>query len=77
MVEHPIDYPWSSYRVNAGKKPRRQLVMHDIYRRLDKDDSARYCAYRALFSVALSKDALHDIQGSITFSMPLGNEVFY
>jgi hypothetical protein len=30
MVEHPIDYPWSSYRVNAGKKPRRQLVMRVI-----------------------------------------------
>jgi hypothetical protein len=31
MVEHPIDYPWSSYRVNAGKITRHQLVMHDIY----------------------------------------------
>jgi putative transposase len=76
MVEHPIDYPWSSYRVNAGKKPRRQLVMHDIYRGLGNDDSARYYAYRELFSVDLSKDALHDIQRSITFSMPLGNEKF-
>ena len=48
--------------------------MHDIYRRLGNDDSAPYYAYRALFSVDLSKDALHDIQGSITFSMPWGNE---
>jgi hypothetical protein len=44
MVEHPIDYPWSSYRVNVGKKLQRQWVMHDIYRRLGNDDSARYYA---------------------------------
>ena len=29
MVEHPIDYPWSSYRVIAGEKPQRQLVMQN------------------------------------------------
>lgn len=76
MVERPIDYPWSSYRVNAGKITRRQLVMHDIYRRLGNDDSSRYYAYREFFSFDLSKDVLHDLQRSITFSMPLGNENF-
>jgi putative transposase len=76
MVEHPIDYPWSSYRVNAGKKLRRKLVMHDIYRRLGTDDSSRYYAYRELFSVDLHKNIIHDIQRSIGFSMPLGNAFF-
>jgi putative transposase len=76
MVEHPADYPWSSYQVNAGIKPRRQLVMHDIYQRLGIDEYSRQYAYRELFSVDLSKNLLHDIQRAIGFSMPLGNESF-
>jgi hypothetical protein len=40
---------------------------------MGNDDSSRYYAYRELFSVDLSKNVLHDIQRSITFSMTLGN----
>jgi hypothetical protein len=67
MVEPPYDYPWSSYRVNAGKNPRRQLAMLDVYRRLGTDDNARYYAYRELFRVDLTQNILHDIQRSISF----------
>ncbi len=76
MVEHPVDYPWSSYRVNAGKNERRQLIMHDIYRRLGTDDKSRFYAYRELFCVDLNQNIVHDIQRSISFSMPLGSERF-
>jgi putative transposase len=76
MVEHPADYPWSSYQVNAGMRPRRQLVIHDIYRRLGSNDKLRQYAYRELFSIELNERILHDIQRAISFSMPLGNENF-
>jgi hypothetical protein len=50
--------------------------MYDTYHRLGADDNSRHCAYRELFSVDLTQNILHDIQRSISFSMPLGNESF-
>ena len=76
MVEHPVAYPWSSYQVNAGMRPRRKLVIHDIYRCLGTDNKLRSYAYRELFSIELNERILHDIQRAVRFSMPLGNENF-
>lgn len=76
MVEHPVDYRWSSYGVNAGLRPRRQLVAHEVYQRLGLDDVARHHAYRELFSMSLDKTIVHDIERASTFSMPLGGSRF-
>lgn len=76
MVEHPADYRWSSYGINAGIRPRRRLVPHDIYLRLGLDEVSRCYAYRELFAADLSKTILHDIQRAATFSMPLGDNRF-
>jgi len=76
MVEHPADYRWSSYGVNAGLRPRRQLVAHEVYQRLGLDDVARHHAYCELFSIGLDKAIVHDIERASTFSMPLGDSRF-
>ncbi len=76
VVEHPLDYRWSSYGVNAGVKSRRRLVPHEVYLRLGMDQNARCNAYRELFSVDLEQSLIHDIQRASTFSMPLGNSRF-
>jgi len=49
MVQHPSEYPWSSYRGNALGKPIQLLTPHSIYRQLGKIDKQRQSAYRALF----------------------------
>ena len=76
IVAHPADYRWSSYGVNAGIKPRKQLVAHEVYQRLGSDEESRCHAYRELFSTELEKSVLHTIQKASTFSMPLGDSDF-
>tara|TARA_R110002167_G_scaffold366448_1_gene597393 strand:+ start:14986 stop:15486 length:501 start_codon:yes stop_codon:yes gene_type:complete len=76
MVEHPSEYLWSSYNVNAGIKPRRKLVMHDVYQRLGPDNNARSAAYRGLFSQHISQQLIREIQQASTFSLPLGDSAF-
>jgi putative transposase len=76
MVEHPIDYKWSSYAVNCGYRPRKKLVMHSIYERLGINDEKRFFAYRELFRVDLGESIIHDIQRASSFSMPLGSKRF-
>ena len=76
MVSHPIDYPWSSYAVNCGFRPRKSLVMHEVYQRLGKTEDVRFFAYRELFKVDLGQNLIHQIQRSALFSMPLGSDKF-
>ncbi len=76
MVEHPAEYPWSSYAVNSGMRARRQLTMHDVYKRLGADHNARCQAYKELFSTNLSSELIDKIRQASTFSMPLGNNKF-
>jgi len=76
MVKHPNEYLWSSYKVNAGIKPRRQLVMHHVYQRLGADHKSPSLAYKELFSQELSQDLIGEIQQASTFSLPLGSDSF-
>jgi hypothetical protein len=58
--------------VNASKKARRQLVMHDIYRRLGVDDSTRYYAYRELFVSIKVKISFMILNVQLVFQCPWG-----
>ncbi len=49
MVEHPVDYKWSSYRANGEGEPEPLLVLHPDYLRLGSTDELRRENYRALF----------------------------
>lgn len=76
MVEHPADYPWSSYRVNAGLVSRKALTDHPLYRSLGLDKKSRSENYRALFVSDLGKELVKDIRRASEFSMPLGDSRF-
>lgn len=77
MVDHPADYPWSSYHVNAGILPRnKRLALHECYQRLGADDAERCQIYRELLSRALDKELIDDIRRAVNFSMPLGSRQF-
>ena len=49
MVEHPADYPWSSYRANAQCEEDALVTPHEIYLGLGTTEASRRAAYRELF----------------------------
>jgi putative transposase len=49
MVNHPRDYPWSSYRCNAEGKASDLIVSHEQYLHLHREEGNRREAYRGLF----------------------------
>jgi len=49
MVDHPSEYPWSSYAYSAVGKANSMLSPHDLYLQLGDNDAARQNSYRALF----------------------------
>ncbi|WP_440874798.1 transposase [Thalassotalea sp. PLHSN55] len=61
MVATPGDYLWSSYGVNAGIKPRKNLSPHPLYQSLASDENQRHFAYQALFNRELTDDELNEI----------------
>ena len=48
VVGQPADFPWSSYRANAGIAPDRLLTPHPLYWALGNDPFAREQAYAGL-----------------------------
>jgi len=79
MVAHPRDYPWSSYGFNAlGEAgPNADwLTPHREYLRLGRSAAERQSAYRQLFRVALSNDALQAIRDCTHKGWALGGERF-
>ena len=76
MVEHPGDYPWSSYRHNANGENNALITAHDLYTQLGQSSEERQYCYRELFSTTLSGEEIHSIREASRFSMPLGNDRF-
>jgi len=62
MVDHPSDYPWSSYACHAAGKRNPMLSPHDLYLQLGDSDDARQESYRALFDVQLERRDLDAIR---------------
>jgi putative transposase len=76
MVEHPADYPWSSYGANAQGHPDPLVTRHELYRRLDRSDEQRQSAYRQLFRAQIPKGDLEAIRQSTHKAWVLGNDRF-
>jgi putative transposase len=76
MVEHPGDYPWSSYRHHAYGEQNPIISDHSLYNELDNNKKSRLACYRELFLTDIEKEALQAIRKAINFSMPLGNNRF-
>ncbi|RLJ62655.1 transposase [Sulfurisoma sediminicola] len=77
MVEHPAEYPWSSYRANArGEAGRVPLTPHPLYLALGRDDGERRAAYRELFRYELEPGLVDEIRRATNGNFALGSTAF-
>lgn len=76
MVEHPAEYRWSSYRVNAHGESSNLIIPHLIYGRLGLDDQTRQSAYRELFRYQLDPKLVDEIRQATNGNYVLGNTTF-
>ena len=76
MVDHPGNYPWSSYRANAAGDENQLLTKHVIYNCLDRNCDARLSAYRQLFRGRLAKADVDAIREATNKAWVLGNDCF-
>lgn len=76
MVEHPSEYPWSSYQCHAEGKPDGLITDHALYTALGKEKEECQTAYRELFSAHVSEEAITEIRNATNKGWALGNERF-
>lgn len=73
MVEHPAEYPWSSYRANAQGLPSSVLTPHPLYMGLGVDEDQRQTAYRELFRFHLDPGMVDQIRTATNGNYALGS----
>ncbi|MBA1148595.1 transposase [Ectothiorhodospiraceae bacterium WFHF3C12] len=76
MVEHPAEYPWSSYRCSARGESSDVLTPHSAYLELGNTMPERLTAYRSLFEDALGTEVVHEIRSATNGNYALGSERF-
>ncbi|MFT4671547.1 MAG: putative transposase [Pseudohongiellaceae bacterium] len=77
MVNHPAEYPWSSYRHNAIGKIIKLVTSHPLYNALGKDSKERQVNYRALFKDnQIAGYTLEEIRSAANKSWVLGDGRF-
>ena len=76
MVEHPAEYPWSSYQYNALGKPIELITPHCLYQGLAKTEKTRQKRYTALFDKMIPEHRLEEIRHSINRAWVLGDGGF-
>jgi putative transposase len=76
MVEHPDDYPWSSYRANALGAANPMLSVHPSVEALGRTPMERQASYRALFEGELAPAVLEEIRTSTLSGHALGSPLF-
>lgn len=76
MVNHPEDYPWSSYHHNAYGKKDTLISEHYLYLALDSSVAARYRAYRQLFATDIDNKSVNSIRECTHKGWVLGNDRF-
>ncbi|MDX9767777.1 MAG: transposase [Ectothiorhodospiraceae bacterium] len=76
MVEHPRDYPWSSYRANGDGGSDPLLTPHPDYLRLGTTAEVRRDNYRALFTAHIEPELLAEIRHATNGNFALGSQRF-
>jgi len=76
MVDHPSEYPWSSYSFNALGQTDYLTVPHAEYLSLGRTESGRQQAYRGLFNKQLNEKTLDEIRSATNKAWVLGSEYF-
>jgi putative transposase len=76
LVDHPANYPWSSYRANGHGTSNDIVKPHPLYKVLGRDIVERKIAYRKLFRPELSTDVIDEIRKSTNGNFVLGDKRF-
>ncbi len=76
LVRHPADYPWSSFRRNAGLIPLDPLVASPAYLGLGETAESRGKSYRELCESGLAAHEVACIRESVRKSRALGSPAF-
>ena len=76
MVEHPEQYPWSSYRFNAHGKTDDLITPHSVYLALGKDKASQQQGYRKFFNRDLEKYQVDEIRNALNHELAFGSEQF-
>ena len=76
MVGDPWDYPWVSYRANAGREPSTLIARHRLYLQLGATEDERCDAYRKLFEDPLTDEQLDEIRTAVNGGFALGTREF-
>ncbi len=76
MVEHPAEYPWSSYHCNAFGENNDLIVAHPLYNALEATVIERCRAYRALFDIEVEEKTIEDIREATNKAWVLGSDYF-
>lgn len=77
MVEHPADYPWSSYLLNGqGMDSNKLLSPHPLYMALGGTGFERQVAYRELFRYQMEPGVIDEIRKSTNGNFVLGDSRF-
>jgi putative transposase len=76
MVEHPVQYRWSSFCHNVGVNVISMIEYHPVFLRLGNTSDERFEVYKGLFMSQLDDDTLQLITDSWATGTPLGNDYF-
>lgn len=76
MVDHPGDYPWSSYAFNAQGMSNPLLTQHQSVEALGRTPEQRRRAYRELFLHALEPGLMAEIRDATHGGHALGPKRF-
>ncbi len=76
MVEHPAQYPWSSFQKNALGKAIDLITPHLCYLSLGTTDKERQAAYQALFEHKIQNKTLQEIRNATNKAWVLGENSF-
>ncbi|MFC3150878.1 transposase [Litoribrevibacter euphylliae] len=76
MVQHPAEYPWSSYQGNALGKPISLLTPHPCYLQLGHTPAAQQQRYRSLFTHQIPNWTIDQINTATNKEWVLGNHRF-
>ena len=76
MVQHPAEYPWSSYRHNALGHDDQLVTSHYLYNALSDAEETRQARYRALFEAHIDQKTIDEVRRCANKAWVLGSDYF-
>ena len=76
MVDHPAEYPWSSYQTNALGVSSDLITPHEQYLRLGRLPASRRATYQELFRPHVDAKLIEEIREATNGNYVLGSDRF-